>query len=237
MARRNLQPIWLKQICDHLNSLYVTHFCQPHFDFVGKGLRVMNPRYLEISGPRISVGNDVHFMALRDKPVRLAVFEGLGKITIGNYCLINPGVRISSADSISIGDSCMLAMNVYLSDADWHDLQHRIFAPGAHARINLGKNVWIGDSALICKGVNIGENSIVGASSVVTKDVPANVIVAGNPAKIIRELDANDLTSREHLFNMEMSYEDFESNWVQEQLKNNTFWVWLRSLLFPSTLD
>jgi len=102
LARRNLQPVWLKRIFDYCNGRYVDHFCKPQFDGVGEGLRVMNPRYLEISGPKISLGRHVHFMALRDKPVRLAVFEGLGSITIGHYCLINPGVRISSADSIVI---------------------------------------------------------------------------------------------------------------------------------------
>ncbi|MFT7689046.1 MAG: acetyltransferase-like isoleucine patch superfamily enzyme [Candidatus Azotimanducaceae bacterium] len=237
VARRNLQPYWLKRSLDVFNSFYVEHFCLPHFDSTGKGIRVMNPRYLEVSGPKITLGNDVHIMALRDKPVRLAVYEGLGEIKIGDYCLINPGVRMSSADSITIGDSCMFAMNAYLSDADWHDLQHRIFAPGKHAGITLGNNVWIGDSALICKGVNIGENSIVGAWSVVTKDVPDNVVVAGNPAKVIRALDASDITSREHLFNMNMPYEEFEDDWFHKLLKGNTFRTWFRSLLIPSRRD
>ena len=78
MARRNLQPYWVKLIFDYVNNWHVDHFCRPHFDGAGLGLRVMNPRYLELSGPKITVGNHVHFMALYDKPVRLAVFEGLG---------------------------------------------------------------------------------------------------------------------------------------------------------------
>jgi len=197
----------------------------------------MNPRYLDISGAKITLGRHVHFMALRDKPVRLAVFEGLGSIDIGDYCLINPGVRISSADSIVIGHSCMFAMNAYLSDADWHDLQHRIFAPGNHSGIVLGNNVWVGDSALICKGVTIGDNSIVGAWSVVTKDVPADVVVAGNPAKIIRQLDPLDITSREHLFNMDITYDQFEENWYREGLAGNGFGQWLRAIFFPKNTD
>ncbi len=64
-------------------------------------------------------------MALYDRQARLSVFEGLGEIRVGHYCIINPGVRVSSADRITIGESCMLAMNVYLTDADWHDTQHR----------------------------------------------------------------------------------------------------------------
>jgi len=131
----------------------------------------------------------------------------------------------------------MFAMNAYLSDADWHDLQHRIYAPGNHSAIVLGNNVWVGDSALICKGVTIGDNSIVGAWSVVTKDVPANVVVAGNPAKVIRELDPSDITSRAHLFNMDISYDQFEEKGYREGLEGNKFRHWLRAIFFPGPLD
>lgn len=237
MSRKNLQPYWLKKVFDHLNEIYVNYYCRPHFDSTGIGLRVMNPRYLEISGPRISVGDHVHFMALRDKPVRLAVFEGLGSITIGDYCIVNPGVRISSADSIHIGHSCMLAMNAYLADADWHDIQHRIYAPGKHQPIVLGNNVWVGDSVLICKGVNIGDNSVIGAWSVVTRDVPANVVVAGNPARQIRQLDPGDMTKREHLFNMDQPYDEFEAGYFRDMLKGNTLPTWIRSVLLPGRAD
>jgi acetyltransferase-like isoleucine patch superfamily enzyme len=53
----------------------------------------------------------------------------------------------------------------------------------------LERGAWIGDSAIVCKGVRVGENSIVGAGAVVTKDVPPNVIVAGNPARVVKKLD------------------------------------------------
>jgi acetyltransferase-like isoleucine patch superfamily enzyme len=176
-------------------------------------------------------------MALPDKPIRLAVYEGLGKISIGSYSIINPGVRVTSAAEITIGQSCMLAMNAYLSDADWHDLQHRIYAPGASAPIVLEDNVWVGDSALVCKGVRIGENSVVGARSVVTKDIPPNVVVAGIPAKIVRELDANDLTTRKDLFTGQTPYEQFEADFFRDRLKANTMMRWLKSVIAPGKSD
>lgn len=231
--RKDHRPWWLRQLSDRGNRWYVDTFIRPQFDSAGAGLRVVGPRHLQISGPNISVGQHVHMMALPDKPVRLAVFEGMGEVHIGDYSLVNPGVRITSASSIRIGRSCMLAMNCYLTDADWHDVHHRIFAPGTTASIELGDNVWIGDSALVTKGVTIGENSIVGAWSVVTRDVPPNVIVAGNPARIVKELDTSNLTTRQHLFTGATSYEAFENDNIRQRLKGNTFAGWLRQLLLP----
>lgn len=229
--------MWLKSMLDAANRAYIEHFVRPQFEQVGIDLRVMYPRHLDVSGPKISVGDHVHFAALPDKPIRLAVFEGLGKIDLGSYSIINPGVRITSAESIVMGHSCMLAMNCYLSDADWHDLNHRIYAPGSTGPITLADNVWIGDGALVVKGVSIGENSIVGARAVVTRPVPDNVIVAGNPAVVVKHLDQAHKTVRRDLFNMTQSYDEFERGYYRDMLAGNTFAGWLRATLWPSRRD
>ena len=197
----------------------------------------MGPSHVQVSGSSISLYDHVHVMALADAPVRLSVFEDLGEISIGRYCIVNPGVRITSASSIEIGDSCMIAMNAYLSDADWHDIHHRIYAPGSTAPIILQDNVWVGDSALVCKGVTIGENSIVGAYSVVTKDVPANSIVAGNPARKVGEVNPEHLTTRADLFNGPVQYEEFEAEYFRKKLRGNTLFKWLTSQLIPGSHD
>ncbi len=235
--RRDNRPHWVKKMFDRLNDAYIRHFIHPQLDGAGIDLRVHGARYCHISGPHISVGDHVHMMALADKPIRLAVYEGLGRIHIGSYSIINPGVRITSATEIAVGESCMIAMNAYLSDADWHDLQHRIYAPGATAGIKLDDNVWVGDSALVCKGVHIGENSVIGAWSVVTRDVPANVVVAGVPAKVVRQLDPAEITSRKHLFTGKVSYEEFEADYFQQKLGSNSFINWIRSLVLPGKKD
>ena len=235
--RRNHQPFWLKSIRNQMNAWYVNHFIRPEFDAAGYDLRVMTPRHLDISGPNIRVGDHVHFMALPDKPVRLAVFDGLGKISIGSYSIINPGVRMTSAAEINIGEGCMFATDCYLSDADWHDLNHRIYAPGNKAPITLADNVWIGDGALVTKGVSIGKNSIVGAKSVVTKDVPDNCIVAGNPARKVGGLSDEHVTTRRDLFNMAESYDDFEAEYFRRLTSGNTTSRWLRTLIWPTNRD
>lgn len=147
---------------------------------------------VDVHGPNISLGRNV-FIAGADgfrttlTTVKSAGFEG--RISVGSDVLIMNGVRISSADSIEIGDGCMLANFCYLSDSDWHDIYDRRIPVGKTGPIILERGVWIGDSAIILKGVRIGQNSIVGAGSVVRKDVPANAVVTGNPAAIIKRLD------------------------------------------------
>jgi len=146
---------------------------------------------VEVHGPNIHIGKNVviiggHGSRTRINTVDIGGFKG--KIEIGDNVLVMNGVRISSASSIIIGDDCMLANYCYLTDADWHDIHDRT-SFGPTKPIVLERGAWVGDSAIICKGVRIGENSIVGAGAVVRKDVPANVIVVGNPARIVKKLD------------------------------------------------
>ena len=97
---------------------------------------------------------------------------------------INEGVTITCAKYVEIGENAHIARGAVIRDYDGHyieDVAYRTAKP-----VIIGNNVWIGYRAMILKGVTIGDNSIIAANAVVTKDVPANCIVAGNPAKIIR---------------------------------------------------
>lgn len=145
-----------------------------------------------VYGPNIHLGKNAIIVGADGSRTTLTTvsFNGhQGNIIIGDNVLIMNGVRISSASRVEIGDDCMLANFCYLTDSDWHGIYDRTESPGATAPITLEKGVWIGDSAIICKGVRIGENSIVGAGSVVRKDVPPNSVVIGNPAEVVKELD------------------------------------------------
>ena len=235
--RRDYRSFWIHQLQSQWQSAWVKYFIEPQLDGCGEGLEVIGPRHFKISGPSIYLGQDVHVMALPEAPVRLSVFEEIGRIEVADYTLINPGARVTSAEHITIGESCMLAMHTSINDADWHDVQHRIFAPGATAPVVLERNVWLGEGARVLKGVTIGENTVVGAGSVVSRSLPADVIAAGNPARVIKPLPDGERTTRSDLFNMDIPYAQFADEFMRDRLKGNRFLSWLRSFLFPRRFD
>ena len=156
-----------------------------------------------------------------------------GIISIGKYCLITPGVRIMAAEKIEIGDACMIAHGAYISDADWHGIYDRAEPVGKTKPIILEDNVWIGDSAIICKGVTIGANSIIGAGAVVTKNVPANSVYAGNPARLVKKLDDDEFVTRKDFYkDPKKLAHDFDML-DKYTLGENTFFNWIKSLINP----
>jgi acetyltransferase-like isoleucine patch superfamily enzyme len=102
---------------------------------------------------------------------------------------------------IEIGPDCLLGANVTIVDSDFHPLDpaRRHDPPVSDAigvaPVRIGENVFIGTNAIVLKGVTVGANSVVGAGSVVTTDIPANVIAAGNPCRVLRPLTATNLTA------------------------------------------
>lgn len=104
-------------------------------------------------------------------------------IVIGNHVGVSSST-ITAFDSITIGDNVRIGANCLIMDGDYHLNDPRISSPKP---IEIGNNVWLGYGVVVMKGVTIGENSIIGVNSVVTKDIPANVVAAGSPCRIIRE--------------------------------------------------
>mgnify|MGYP001365747637 FL=1 len=138
-----------------------------------------------------------------------------------------------AAEKIDIGDACMIAHGAYISDADWHDIYDRAEPVGKTKPIVLKDNVWIGDSAIICKGVTIGENSIIGAGSVVTKDVPANSVFAGNPAKLVKKLDEKEFNTRRDFYKNPVKLAHDFDMLDRFTLKDNSLLGWLKSIIYP----
>ena len=116
---------------------------------------------------------------------RQTMVSGPGRIRIGNGVFINAGVVVYSEVAITIGDDVALANEVYVMDTNSHGIEGRdpLAAP-----VVIGRGTWVGARAIILPGVTIGSRVVVGAGAVVSRDVPDEVLVAGNPAKVVRKL-------------------------------------------------
>jgi acetyltransferase-like isoleucine patch superfamily enzyme len=109
-------------------------------------------------------------------------------IRVGRDVFVNHGCTLNDIGGIDIGDEVMIGPNVSLLTSG-HPLDPATRRRAITAApIRLGRNVWIGASAVMLQGVTIGDDSVVGAGSVVTRDVPAGVLVAGSPARVVRSL-------------------------------------------------
>ncbi|MER5753256.1 sugar O-acetyltransferase [Streptomyces sp. NPDC002088] len=129
-----------------------------------------------------SVGDAVH--------VRPPLYVDYGSnITIGARTFVNYNLTALDVAAIVIGEDCQIGPNVQLLTPT-HPLepQPRRDKLEAAKPITIGNNVWLGGGAIILPGVTIGDNSVIGAGAVVTKDVPANVVAVGNPARPVRTL-------------------------------------------------
>ncbi len=234
--RKDFRPYIVKKAWLKFQKFYARHFLRPQLEALGTGFAFMRPWHVELFGGPITIGRYVTVIATSDKKVRLSVWPerpGSGAIRVGDYALISPGVRISSAARITIDDNCMLANGVYITDSDWHGIYDRV-SLGRAKPVRLGKNVWVGDSAIVCKGVTIGDNSIIGAGAIVVEGVPANSIAAGNPARVVKQLDpAETFTTRADWYADPAKLARDFTAWEQAVLRGNTYFGWLRHLLFP----
>ncbi len=236
--RRDHRPYFIKSIFLKYQEIYTNHFLRPQFEYLGRESTVTQPWNIVVFGGPIRFGDFTNLLAAPDKKIRLSVWskkKDIKGIQFGDFCLVCSGVRVSSASEITIGDNCMLASGAYLTDADWHDIYDRT-AFGTSAPIILEDNVWVGDQATVCKGVTIGKNSIIGAGSVVVNDIPANTVAAGNPARVVKELDPNaEFVTRDNFFRPPRGIAKAVKDLDKYILQDNTFLGWLRSLMLPST--
>lgn len=103
------------------------------------------------------------------------------------------GATICAVKNVTIGSESLLGSDVLLTDTDFHPVaanarRSAIIEEAGSAPITIGCNVFIGARAIVLKGVSIGDNSVIGAGSVVSKSIPANVVAAGNPCRVIKHL-------------------------------------------------
>jgi len=136
---------------------------------------------------RLLIGDRVRLASVL-ATLELAVGPG-ATLQIGDRVLINHGGSIGSTRLVRIGDRCNIGAHVILIDNSFHELDpDRRDEQPEPAPVILEENVWLAARVIVLPGVTIGANSVIGAGSVVTRDIPPNVLAAGIPAKVIRPL-------------------------------------------------
>jgi len=116
---------------------------------------------------------------------RKTVISGWGRIRVGDRVFVNCGTVIISVEEVVIGDDVAFANEVYVMDSNSHGVEGR---PHAQAPVRIGDGTWLGNRAMVLPGVTIGKRVVVAAGAVVTRDVPDDTMVAGNPAQVVRSL-------------------------------------------------
>jgi carbonic anhydrase/acetyltransferase-like protein (isoleucine patch superfamily) len=140
---------------------------------------------------RLTGGGQIEFgqgVSLVGNVVPIEIFSHEGaRISIGDDTFINYGSSILAHKQVKIDHRCLLGHYTLIFDNHGHGVDHRDAAPPS-APVTIGDDVWIGAMAIILPGVSIGDHAAVGAGSVVTKDIPANCLAVGNPARVVRQL-------------------------------------------------
>jgi acetyltransferase-like isoleucine patch superfamily enzyme len=181
----------MRLLPDALNLLWLHLILR--FKSVVYGKKLRGKKVLIKNKGKITLGDNVSLNSYPGGDIYktgLCTYLDSAEIRIGNSCTLN-GTMIHATNKVVIGDNCMFASTIIL-DNNSHNLSTDAIIRRT-GKINdspviIGNNVWVGMHSIILKGVHIGDNAIVAAGSIVTHDVPSNVLVGGNPARLIKKL-------------------------------------------------
>lgn len=165
------QAVWQDMVMEYNNIPHVqperrAGMLKKLFAEVGEGCYVETPFYANMGG------HHVHF---------------------GNYVYANYGLTLVDDTHIYVGDNTMFGPNVTIATAG-HPIDPQLRERGLQYNmpVRIGKNCWLGAGVIVLPGVTVGDNVVVGAGSVVTKDIPSNVVAVGNPCRVLRKVGEHD---------------------------------------------
>ena len=156
-------------------------------------IEITNNKTLKLVNNTIYMsGNNNKLIIKENVIIRNSTIEIVGDnctIIIENNCMIGDNSYLSCKDNstLTIKEHCGLSRNVKIMTSDGHPIFQNGKCINKAQDVTINHKVWIADNVTILKGVNIGANSVIGIGSIVTKSAPENVILAGNPAKIVKE--------------------------------------------------
>jgi acetyltransferase-like isoleucine patch superfamily enzyme len=178
-------PVLMSKGTEYALSIASAPFWLHSVDRVGRGVRTVRKPRIENFG-YMEIGDGVVLRSVL-LPLELATGVG-GRLTIGSGGVINYGASIGATGEIRIGERVNIGPFVMIIDTTFHDVYDRSRVPPAKP-VTIGDEVFLGAKSSVMPGVTIGEGAIVATGAVVTRDVPAFTMVAGVPAKVVRELD------------------------------------------------
>lgn len=162
------------------------------------------PIFRRLPASRINIGDRCGFRSAvwsnyagLNHPCMIVTLAENASIRIGNDCGFS-GASIAAAVSVNIGNRVMLGANSTINDTDWHHTEAKKRAndaPPAASPVVIEDDVWLGANVTVLKGVTIGARSVIAANSVVTKSIPADVIAGGIPARPLKSVAENALTT------------------------------------------
>lgn len=181
-----------KKIGNKIFNLFAIFFIKYNYKKIHLTVRFREPKYF-IAEKDCCIGENSKIYCWREYKTKKAIQKVNGSITIGKNFSATRNLTIQACNNVVIGDDVLIASNVFICDYN-HGINE---LNGSYldnelkvSSVEIKNGVWIGQGSYILPGVTIGKNSIVAAGSVVTKSVPDNCIVAGNPAKIIKKFDS-----------------------------------------------
>jgi acetyltransferase-like isoleucine patch superfamily enzyme len=173
--RRRNTAFWWAYGKNHANARWHLRHCTS----VGVQATVLgNPR---VDATDMTVGD--HFQIWSGH--RQTLITGWGRVRVGDRVFVNSGAVVFSAIEVVIGNDVAIANEAYLMDSDSHGVEGR---PVKEAPIRIGEGSWIGARAMILPGVTIGSRCLIAAGAIVSREVPDDTLVAGNPAQVVRKL-------------------------------------------------